>query len=306
MILGIDIGGTAVKLGLVDETGRVHARSSASVCFDHYQTPVLKTVIREARKFLQETGAEVRGAGISATGQVDDREGIVIGTNGGILGYEGSRLTQETEEALKIPVTALNDANAALLGECFAGRARGLKDVVMVTLGTGVGGGVLTGGRLLRGKRGIAGELGHFTLYADGMRCTCGRQGCLECYASATSLVRRAFQATGKEMNGREIFEAAEKGSGDVQKVLDAWIGDVAAGVTGLVHIFNPEMVLIGGGVSVQEEQLMVPLRRRVQENVMPRFREGLQVERALLGNDAGMVGAVKFWLDEEAGLHEI
>ena len=262
MILSIDIGGTAVKMGLVDEGGEVHARHEASVCFDGYRTPILTTVMREAEAFLRRENAQVAGIGVSATGQVDDRAGVVIGTNGKIPGYEGSRIKEEMESRFHLPVWVLNDANAAALGECFAGAARGRRHVLMLTLGTGVGGGVVLGGELYGGARGIAGELGHFTLYQDGAPCPCGKRGCLEHYAATTALVRRAQEATGEtQLNGRVIFDRAQRGNEVMLGVLSAWIDDIAAGVTGLVHIFNPEMVLIGGGVSAQEELLMKPLR---------------------------------------------
>ena len=299
MILSIDIGGTAVKMGLVDHEGAIHARHEASVCFDHYQTPILTTVIREAQAFLARESAQIEGIGVSATGQVDDRAGAVIGTNGKIPHYEGAQIKRDMEVAFGVPVFALNDANAAALGECFAGRAKGVQNVLMVTLGTGVGGGIVLGGRIFGGTRGIAGELGHFTLYQDGPRCPCGKRGCFESYAATTALVRRAKEATGEaDMNGRIVFSRAADGDQAMLAVLSAWIDDIAAGISGLVHIFNPQMVLIGGGVSAQEALLIAPLRERVLRSVMPRFAECLQLEAATLGNDAGMIGAARFYLD--------
>ena len=299
MILSIDIGGTAVKMGLVDHEGAIHARHEASVCFDHYQTPILTTVIREAQAFLARESAQIEGIGVSATGQVDDRAGAVIGTNGKIPHYEGAQIKRDMEVAFGVPVFALNDANAAALGECFAGRAKGVQNVLMVTLGTGVGGGIVLGGKIFGGTRGIAGELGHFTLYQDGPRCPCGKRGCFESYAATTALVRRAKEATGEaDMNGRIVFSRAADGDQAMLAVLSAWIDDIAAGISGLVHIFNPQMVLIGGGVSAQEALLIAPLRERVLRSVMPRFAECLQLEAATLGNDAGMIGAARFYLD--------
>ena len=299
MILSIDIGGTAVKMGLVDHEGAIHARHEASVCFDHYQPPSLTAVIREAQAFLAREGAQIEGIGVSATGQVDDRAGAVIGTNGKIPNYEGAQIKRDMEAAFGVPVFALNDANAAALGECFAGRAKGVQNVLMVTLGTGVGGGIVLGGKIFGGTRGIAGELGHFTLYQDGPRCPCGKRGCFESYAATTALVRRAKEATGEtEMNGRIVFSRAADGDQALLAVLSAWIDDIAAGISGLVHIFNPQMVLIGGGVSAQEALLIAPLRERVLRSVMPRFAECLQLEAATLGNDAGMIGAARFYLD--------
>lgn len=301
MILALDIGGTSVKMGLADEQGILHERAEADVSFDGYQTPVIDTVVQSAVEFLARHNASVCGAGISATGQIDGRSGVVIGTNGKIPHYEGTPIKEKLERALGVPVWALNDANAAALGECFTGRGRGCRNVVLITLGTGVGGGLVLDGKLYGGAREIAGELGHFTLYQDGPECPCGKRGCFEHYASVTALIRRAHAAApGTEWNGRRIFAHAAQGDAVMLRVLDEWIGDVAAGITGLVHIFNPEAVLVGGGVSTQEELLMAPLRRRVLQGVMPRFAESLRVEAATLGNDAGMIGAVRFFLERE------
>ena len=302
MILSIDIGGTAVKMGLVDESGVIHARHEASVCSDGYRTPILTTVIREAKTFLAREKAAVSGIGVSATGQVDDTAGVVIGTNGKIPHYEGSQIKEEMEAGFGVPAFALNDANAAALGECFAGRAKGMENVLMITLGTGVGGGIVLGGKIFGGTRGIAGELGHITLYADGIPCPCGNRGCYESYAATTALVRLAKEATGEtEMNGRIIFSRAAQGDETMLNIMAHWIGDICAGLVGLVHTFNPQMVLIGGGVSSQEELLIKPLREKLLKTVMPRFSEGLQVEAATLGNDAGMIGAAKFCMDHLA-----
>ena len=301
MILAVDIGGTAVKLGLADREGNIRRKASADVAFDGYRTPIFTTVVSAARSFLEQEQMQPEGIAVSATGQVETETGTVIGTNGKIPNYEGTRLKAGMEEAFGAETWALNDANAAVLGECFTGRARGLKNVLMVTLGTGVGGGVVVNGKILEGRQGIAGELGHFPLYADGLPCACGLRGCYENYASTTALIRRCEERTGQSgLNGRMIFERVAGGEKDYCAVLDEWIRDIAAGICGLVHIFNPEMVLIGGGVSAQEELLIRPLRKEVLSRIMPRFRENLRVERASLGNDAGLVGAVRYWLDRK------
>ena len=172
---------------------------------------------------------------------------------------------------------------------------------ILITLGTGVGGGVITGGRLLDGRRGIAGELGQFTLRADGPLCPCGKRGVFEYYASTTALVRQCAERTGREgLNGKIIFGEIGQGNEVFRSVLEDWIRDIAEGLTSLVHLFNPEMILIGGGVSRQQKLLIDPLRKAVLRRCMPRFAEGLQIESAELGNDAGMIGAVRFWLDKE------
>ena len=146
--LGIDIGGTAVKLGIVDGTGAVLAKTEASVCFDNYQTPILNTVLKTAKAFVAEQNidtASLTGIGVSAAGQIDSRKGIVAGTCGNLPNYIGSPIKAELEKAFGLPVTVANDANCMTLGEAWVGGAKGYTDVIGVTLGTGVGGGILTG-----------------------------------------------------------------------------------------------------------------------------------------------------------------
>lgn len=295
MILCIDIGGTAVKLGLLDREGQIHARLEVPTSQGRLPNPTLDAALQGAEKLVAEEKPRLEGVAVSAAGQIDSLRGVVAGSNGKLPGYEGSRI-KETFEALYHATThVLNDANAAALGECFLGAGRGCRDVLMVTLGTGVGGGLVLGGKLYGGSRGLAGELGHFTLYQDGVPCSCGKRGCYESYAATTALVRRA----GVE-NGRVLFDRVRAGDAEMKKALDGWLDDVAAGLTGLVHIFNPELVLVGGGVSAQEKLLIAPLRQKVRAGVMPRFGERLRVERATLGNDAGMIGALRWWLDQE------
>ena len=297
---GIDIGGTAVKLGIVDETGRVLLKGEESVSFDGYQTPVLTTVRRAAKEFLTANAIPVEnlaGIGVSATGQIDSRKGIVAGTCGNFPTYIGSPIRSALEEDFGLPVTVANDANCMTLGEVWVGAAQGCTDVIGVTLGTGVGGGILTGGHLLEGARGLGGELGHYRTHAlDGVDCTCGAKGCWERYAATTALVRTAQEKDPAWKDGRAIFAAAEAGDETVLSLLDAWTDEIAQGLAGMVHIFNPQLILIGGGVSAQQKLLIEPIAAKVKASVMPAFAEGLEVRAAQLHNDAGMVGAVYYF----------
>ena len=268
--LTIDIGGTAVKLGIVDETGAVGPKAEESVNFDGYQTPVLDTVLKAAKAFVETQNIDVNtleGVGVSATGQIDSRKGIVAGTCGNFPNYINSPIQAELER---------------LIG---------------VTLGTGVGGGILTGGRLLEGARGLGGELGHYRTHAlDGVPCTCGATGCWERYAATTALVRAAQEKDPAWKDGRAIFAAAEAGNETVLALLDAWTDEIAQGLAGMVHIFNPQLILIGGGVSAQQKLLIEPIAAKVRASVMPAFAEGLEIRAAQLHNDAGMVGAVYYF----------
>ena len=279
--LGIDIGGTAVKLGIVDEAGAVLAKAEESVSFDGYRTPILTTVLKAAQAFLADRNIpaeSLAGIGVSATGQIDSRKGIVAGTCGNLPNYIGAPIKAELEKTFGLPVTVANDANC-------------------MTLGTGVGGGILTGGRLLEGARGLGGELGHYRTHAlDGVDCTCGAKGCWERYAATTALVRAAQEKNPAWRDGRAIFAAAEAGNETVLALLDAWTDEIAQGLAGMVHIFNPQLILIGGGVSAQQKLLIDPIAAKVKAAVMPAFAEGLEIRAAQLHNDAGMVGAVYYF----------
>lgn len=297
--LGIDIGGTAVKLGLVDETGCIHARAEASVSFDNYQTPILSTVLRTAAGFAAEQGVHnsLAGIGVSATGQIDTRRGVVAGTCGNFPGWVGSAVGPALQAAFGCPVTVANDANCMCLGEVWVGAAKGYSDVIGITIGTGVGGGILTGGRLLEGARGLGGEIGHYRTHAvDGVPCTCGATGCWERYAATTALVRAAQKLDPSLKDGRAIFAAATAGNPAVLALLDGWLEEIAQGLAGLVHIFNPQLILVGGGVSAQQKLLIEPLAAKVRAAVMPAFAEGLTLRAAALQNDAGLVGAVYYF----------
>ena len=307
LYLGIDIGGTAVKLGSVTETGQVVETESYQVDFDGYETPILQTVVESCNKFFykykRKTG-EYQAIGVSATGAINIRTGVVDGSAGHIRNWEKSCIKDVLQSKFGIPVQVLNDANAAALGEAWIGAAKGKKDVVVVTIGTGVGGGILVNRQILLGVNGFAGELGHMPIQNHGEACTCGNKGCLERYGSMTALIQRikASVKAGnmksllpKEINGESIFSLAEEGNAQVLEILDQWMDDLAAGIIGLVHIFNPEQVLIGGGVSRQEKLFVEPLRKKVVDHIMPHFLQNFELRAAKLGNHAGMIGAVYY-----------
>ncbi len=300
-LLCIDIGGTAAKMGLVDDQGKVLAQREAVVAFDQYQTPILTTVLQKSKAFLMEEGSNVQGIGISATGQIDMNLGFVAGTCGNLPGWVGTPLKQAFEKNFNLPTAVLNDANSALLGEQWVGGAKGIEDAVMVTLGTGVGGGILSGGRLVTGSQGFGGELGHMPINVNGLLCTCGNRGCYEQYASVTALIKSAepwLKELGITANGRNIFALAQNHNEKAMAALEEWIDAIAAGLVGFTHLFNPRLLLIGGGVSAQKNLLIEPLRKKVFQKIMPRYRENLMVAAATLGNTAGMLGAAKHWLN--------
>ncbi|MCI9382021.1 MAG: ROK family protein [Dorea sp.] len=305
--LGIDIGGTAVKIGIVDDTGNLLVSSEAPVAFDHYDTPILQTVLKESEIFLNQNNIkpdDLYGIGISATGQIDAINGIVAGSGGNIRNWEGSDLKEAFTQKYHLPVTVINDANCVALGEKWTGSAKNAKDVIVLTIGTGLGGGIIVNDQILLGQSGFGGETGHFSIHKEGVTCTCGNKGCFEQYASMTALVNsviRYYETAEPDhmhdcpVNGKSIFDSVKKGDEAIIRIVDAWIHDIAAGIVSLVHIFNPELIIIGGGVSVQKELFIAKLRDEVMKNIMPNFRTHLDLRAAMLGNNAGIIGAVYY-----------
>lgn len=306
--IGIDIGGTQVKLGLVTEEGTVKNAHAFDVAFDGYDTPIIETVKEKLAWFIKEyqlSSCNIAGIGVSATGQIDSVTGTVIGTAGHIKNWIGCEIRKEIKAVFDVPVSVLNDANCAALAEQWIGGAKGASEAVMITVGTGVGGGVIVRSEILEGAGGCAGELGHITIRNNGRKCSCGNRGCYEQYASTTALVKMVTKAVkegtvpkelfeGNKINGRTIFAAAGKDD-CLDALLDRWIGFVADGLAGIIHIFDPEVVLVGGGVSAQKELFIAPLREKVRSLIMPEYAKKLKLEAATLGNDAGMAGAVYY-----------
>ena len=306
--LGIDIGGTAGKFGLVDEDGNMVSKvSEYPVRFDNYETPIIETVVKSAGIFMEANSksfTEIAGIGVSATGGINSKLGIVEGSAGHIKNWEGTNIKERLESEFGVKTEVLNDANAAALGEMWKGAARGKENVVVMTIGTGVGGGIIVDSKILLGTKGFAGEIGHIPVNVDGEDCSCGNKGCIEHYGSTSALVRNVKEAVilgeikGIEVNkvdGRLIFEEVAAGNDTVKKYVDEWISYISATLVGLVHIFNPEMIILGGGVSRQKELFVDKVREKVLTSVMPNFAIGLSVEAAELGNDAGIIGAVRF-----------
>ena len=301
--IGIDVGGTSVKMGIVDAEGTVRARRELSYRDSGSASPVMQVIISGVREMISEEGMSLggfTGIGVSAAGCINSVSGCVAGNGGNIPGWSRTEVCRELNSEFGLPVTLANDANCAVLGEYWTGAAKGYTDVLGVTLGTGVGGGVITGGKLLEGSRGYAGEIGHFPTHAGGEHCVCGLDGCFERYASTSALTRAAAGERPEWKSGRELFEAAGNNEPEARRLIGAWLDEIAYGIAGLVHVFDPQLVLIGGGVSDQQELLIEPLRKKVLSMVMPDLAEGLEFRSAMLGNDAGMVGAVCYFMSRE------
>lgn len=302
--IGIDLGGTNIAVGVVDDRHRIVAEASLPTGAHRPAEQVVADMCRAVELALDKAGltpADCASIGVGAPGTCDPERGVVICSYN--LNWFDVPLCAMLTAHFGLPARLSNDANCAALAETVAGAAVGCRNMVLITLGTGVGGGIIVDGRIVSGLGGAGGEPGHSLLVLDGEPCTCGRRGCWEVYASATALIRQGREAAAAhptsllnrypELTGRDVFDAADAGDEAAQAVLERYYVYVAAGITDLVNILSPEMVLIGGGISRQGERLLRPIRRYVAANCFGgESRPQPIIRAAQLGNEAGIIGA--------------
>lgn len=320
LVVGIDIGGTNLVVGAVAEDGSaLHGLRSEPTRSESGEDDVLARLVALTRAAMdaaraEAPGAEFTGLGIGAPGPIDRASGVVILTPN--LGWNNLPLRQRLADALGLPAALDNDANCAVLGEVWRGAARGVKDAIGITIGTGIGGGIVVDGKLYHGASDCAGEIGHTTIDTEGRRCKCGNYGCLEAYASGPAIAARLVEAidVGAEscvpemvggdlskVTAQTVYDAAQAGddlAGEVVRDTAYYLG---AGVANLVNIFNPEAIVICGGVTRAGERLFGPLQREVKKRA---FKPAVSVCRILPGEldgTAGVWGAAKAFLQQRA-----
>ncbi len=293
--IGVDIGGTFIKCAVVEKNGNVVIKGKTPTPKNGAEVPEsVVGIINELLDKAKLTLDDIYTVGIGTTGICDSNKGVVVECPN-IENYENVEICRYIKEKTGKDAFVDNDANCAALGEYIVSDIKS-NSFLFVTLGTGVGGGIILNGKILRGINGGAGEVGHITLVKDGEKCNCGRLGCWERYASVSALSRQTRDAgfTG-EVNGKTAFEESLKGNKAAQKVLDKWLEYVSEGVCDLVNIFQPELLVIGGGVSYEGERLLQPVREFVNKNSRTGNRKALkqtQIEVSKLFNDAGVIGA--------------
>ena len=305
--IGIDLGGTNIKVGIVNKKQEIIASASRKTRKERPYQEVLDDMaetVKDALKKIEVSITACNGIGIGSPGTIDHENGIVIYSNN--ISWEQIPLAEEIEKRLSLPVKISNDANCAALGEALAGSGKDCKNLVLLTLGTGVGGGVIIDGKLFQVRIGGM-ELGHTTLIAGGEPCTCGRQGCVEAYCSATGLIREANKAADcfpdsllekmreemGEMNGKIPFEARKIGDKQAIRIINQYINWLGEAITNYVNIFRPQMVLLSGGICGQGKSLTDPLKKYVETYAFAGKRISIpKIEIAKLGNDAGIIGA--------------
>ncbi len=297
-VLGVDIGGTKVAVGVIDADGRVHGAVDSYIYTARHEEEMLSVLRSRIGRGLKRAkaghGDGVRAIGIACAGTVDQRAGVIIDSPN--LPLSDTALKGILEAEFGVPVVLENDVNAALWAESRLGAARNLRHVVMLTLGTGLGGALLLDGHIYRGAQGAAGEIGHTIVDPHGERCRCGVRGCLEAYVAAPAFERIGFRTVGLfergAFTGELIGKLADEGSAAALQALDElgfWLG---VGIANVTNLLNPELVIVGGGLSRLGDRLLEPARRVVRECALRPGRDLVRVVQAELGPDAGMVGA--------------
>lgn len=302
--LGIDLGGTNVKGGVVNEAGEILREASRPTLVERGAEAIADNIALLIKDLEQ--GETFGGVGLGCPGTVDDESGeVVCAFNLNLIHYD---LRGAIRARTGYEIRLGNDANVAALAEATVGAGKGAHSAVILTLGTGVGGGVVLGGRMLTGYTGAASELGHMVIEEDGAPCTCGRRGCFEAYASATALIRMtkdamatypdsAMHMVAQEngvVDGRTAFAAKERGDAAAAEVVRTYVKYLAAGVTNVINIFFPEVVAFSGGIANQGEALLAPLREEVrrQEFGGAYVKKHARLVNCTLGYQAGIIGA--------------
>lgn len=308
--IGIDIGGTNLKAGLVDEDGRLLAVKTMKIREVSDPDALTDTLVALTRELAQEGGVpmeEIASVGAGVPGVVDIRTGSIVYTCN--LPLRNIPLRKLFNRRLGLHLYVENDANCAALAEYYAGAGQGSKRFVTITLGTGIGAGIIHNGKIFHGGNGMAGEVGHTCIDYQGLPCPCGRRGCWEQYASASALKRFTAQAQlgnpdsilaqvirehDGHVSGQSAFMAARLGDPVGQQVCDMYVGYLAAGIANVVNIFQPDTLAIGGGVSNEsDEQLLHPLQQLVERETIPcSAGKKTRIVKAQLGNQAGIIGA--------------
>jgi glucokinase len=287
-----DIGGTYIKYGVFDEKG--HLLVSGKI-----PTPIsdeIPDVLNEKVKTLQHDHP-ISGIGISSCGLVDREKGIILFSNN-INGYSGMKLGEKVSALINLPVSIENDVKSGCIGEMWQGAIKGKRNAVFLTLGTGIGSSMVMDGKIVNGYGGLAGELGHTVIVAGGISCSCGRHGCFERYASTSAFIQdyinEAIQngITAENVTGETIMERVSEDDPVALAVYQRFIHYISTGLVNVIHLLNPEKIIIGGGITETSSSFIQDINKQVRNEVMDVYGDEDIVISSSLGNDAGLYGA--------------
>lgn len=306
--VGIDLGGTNIVAGVVDEEYNIIAKASVKTNCPRPEKEIADDMAKTALQAVKNAGLtidDIEWIGVGTPGIANSSTGIIEYSNN--LGFKNTPMVEYIRETIDKPIFIENDANAAAYGEYVAGAAKDAKNAVCITLGTGVGSGIIVDGKIYSGSNFAGGEIGHTVIEVDGAQCSCGRKGCFEAYSSATGLIRMSKEAMEQfpdsimnkmaeekgKVTARTSFDAMRAGDKPAKKVVDKYIKYLAAGITNVINIFQPDVLCIGGGVCNEGDPLLLPVKALVKEEVYTRNSEkNAEIVIAKLGNDAGIIGA--------------
>ena len=305
----IDLGGTNIGIGIVSEEGELVFKTSVKVENNQDPTALLTQMAEGTLQCIEDCGIEkenIVSVGIGIPGLIQGPKGpVILAAN---INWHNVDAVPFLEEKIGLPVFLGNDADCAAMGEYHSGSGKQYQSLLMITLGTGIGGGIVIGGKLFPGCNGFGGEFGHITLVHGGVKCGCGKHGCFEAYGSANALKRETREAAEqhpesviwemcegdlKNVGGRTAFDAADRGDETGKAIVDQYISYLADGISGIVNVFRPEVVILGGGVSNQGPSLFDPLNEKFAKLcVASDYIEPPKIVKASLGNSAGIIGA--------------
>lgn len=291
--IGVDLGGTNIAAGLIKDK-KIIKSMSISTNSGRKGNEIVKDIADLCRRLMESEGiSDIELIGVGSPGIVDTKNGVV--KNAVNVSPDDICIKADMAKYIDIPVFVGNDADCAAVGEAVCGASAGCDTSVMVTLGTGVGGGIIINGKLFSGSAGGGGEIGHMSICADGdVVCKCGRVGCFEQYASTNALVRMMREAVGddREIDGKYIFKQARSGDETALAVLDKYRFYLSEGIANLINIFQPEVLVVGGGISAQGEYLLAPVRDMAAKKILTKNPDITRIVKAQLENDAGIIGA--------------
>lgn len=285
-ILAIDIGGTMIKYGLVSSDGEILSTDKIETEAEKGLENILNKIDNIFKRYKENNPV---GVAVSGTGQINGIIGKVIGGNPIIPNWIGANLVKILEEKYNLPAVLENDVNCVALGEKWIGAGKDLSNFICLTIGTGIGGGIILNNQLFRGENFVAGEFGHILI----------KKGEFEQFASTTALIRLVKERTGKTLNGKEIFDLEKKEIVEYQEVISEWIENLTDGLSSIVYCFNPANIILGGGVIEQGEPLINRIKNSLFKKIGPQFKEKLNITQAKLGNNAGMIGASYLLLEK-------
>lgn len=289
LTIGIDLGGTEMKGGLVNAEGELMHEHRVRTPVEEGRDGILRELKTLAHVLIAEAPASVASIGIGSAGRVNPLEGSIVYATNNLPGWTGTRVAQEIEDATGLPVFVDNDVNVAAAGEAWMGAAKGYQSFALVALGTGVGGALVYGGQLLHGASGGAGEIGHMILQPGGRPCNCGQHGCLEQYVSGTALQRSAREAN-SEWTSRKLLELCGEGHDLAVQLVDEFVQHLANGLISLKNLYDPEHIVLGGGVA-DAWAIWGP---RLEQSLSALTPKPIPVSPALLRNKAGIIGAAR------------